>query len=64
MFKKIFNIFLDYVAYVILAMFGLFIVKFLYLMSLTDIGSIIIILITISASIIWSFYRLFNSKRK
>ena len=64
MFKKIFGIFLDYVAYVILAIFCLLVAKVLYLVSLTETGSTIMIFITIFISIIWAFYRLFDSKRK
>ncbi len=64
MFKKLINRLIDFVAYLILGVLGLGIFNVLHLAWFTDIGRFIIVLITIFVSIIWSFYRLFNSKRK
>lgn len=62
--KKIFNVLLDYTAMLILAMLGLCIVKLLYLASFTVVGSAIMIVIVLFASICWAFYRLFSSKKE
>ncbi len=63
MIKKLFGRLLDYVAYVILAMFGLIIAKMLYLVSFTEMGSMILISFTSLFILIWAFTRSFPSKR-
>ncbi len=62
MFKKLFNILLDYVAYVILGLLGLGIFNVLYLTWFTDTGRVVLSLIMIVFSIIWAGARAFRKR--
>ncbi len=62
MFKKIFNIFLDYVAYIILGALGLGIFNTLYILWFTETGRVILSAFIILISIIWAIVRVLKKR--
>ena len=62
MIKKVFNVLLDYVAYVILAVLGIGIFNTLYLLWFTDSGRIILSIFISISVISWSIIRLLKKR--
>ena len=62
MFKKLYNRLLDYVAYVILGLFGLGIFNVLYVAWFTDAGRVFLSLFILIASIWWAIVRVLKKR--
>lgn len=62
MIKKVFNVLLDYIAYVILAVLGIGIFNALYLLWFTDSGRIILSIFISISVISWSIIRLLKKR--
>ena len=62
--KKVFNILLDYIAYVILAVLGIGIFSTLYLLWFTDSGRVIISMFIFIAVISWSIARVLKKRKQ
>jgi len=62
MFKKLFNRFLDYVAYIILGVLGLGIFNTLYVLWFTETGRVLLSTFIIFISIAWAIVRVLKKR--